>query len=348
MIPESFAPYSKVAYPCYYLGREGDFYMNGAARRAELPLSDERNMARLLRTAARRDDSQAPRSTGLPLLTDALSLRTLTLIPLAEGWLAVAADACDNPVYAFSSQMREHLTNIFAVLPLLSKRLDDVDLQFLEGLQQNCYSLLRLASNLENAGRIERHGFVLKPVDLTALIETLCYCTDSICRERNVSIAWPLPAIPVPVRADIRLLSEAFLNLVRNSLQFTRDNNRITVRLKQVGEQAVLTVEDRGLGIRPEHIEQIFDPYFSVDPYGDSSLNPGIGLGLSVVREAVHQFGGSVNAQSRFGEGTMITLGLPLDFGADAMLGSESAEYLLNRYSAVYVQLCGYCRLPGL
>lgn len=144
-----------------------------------------------------------------------------------------------------------------------------------------------------------------------------------------------------------RLLSEALLNLIRNSLQYTRDGNELEIKLSEVGGKAVLTVEDRGLGIKPEMLTEVFEPYISADPYGDSNLRPGVGLGLGVVRQAVLGHGGTVNIESRFGEGTRVILALPLEENAANLVESEPADYLLNRYSPVYVQLCGYCRLPS-
>ncbi len=118
----------------------------------------------------------------------------------------------------------------------------------------------------------------------------------------------------------------------------------------RTGKHVTLTVQDKGLGIKPEFLEHIFEPFFSMDPYGDSTLRPGLGLGLSVLRETVCGFGGTVNAESRFGEGTSIHASVPLATvdDADTILESASADYLTNRYSSVYVQMCGLCRLPSL
>lgn len=325
--------------------------LNDAAKNAEAPLNDAAAMEKLLRTAAQEHECNLSRGAfTLPLLTDALSMRSLMLMPTDDGILAVAVEQREAPINAFSSEMRESLTNIFAVLPMLATRLDDMDLRYTEEIQANCYNLLRLASNLENASRIEKKIYETRPVDLTELVKTICYCADSVCKETGIPIEWNLPKHHLPVRVDPRVLSIAILNLLRNSLQYTRDGNHITIRLSQVGARAVLTVQDKGLGIKPENVEKVFEPYFSIDPYGDTSERPGMGLGLSVVRETACGFGGTVNAESTFGEGTSITIALPVDNGSNGedVLGSDPADYLLNRYSPVYVQLCGICRLPAL
>ncbi|MGD9559709.1 MAG: sensor histidine kinase [Oscillospiraceae bacterium] len=343
-----FKPYKTVAYPCFLLQANGQLLMNDCAKAADPPFSDAATMQRLLTVAAQElARGQGPKTTLLPLLTGALGTRTLTLIPLEQGLLAVATHQHEAPATAFSSQIRDPLTNIFATLPLITKRLDDPDLRYTDEIQANCYQLLRLANNLETAARLERRQFDARPLDLTALVSSLCFCADSICKDQGIPIEWHLPDTPLAVRADARLLGEGILNLLRNSLQYTRDGNHITVRLKTVGAQALLTVEDAGLGVLPENLERIFEPYFSVDPYGDSHMQPGLGLGLAVARQIFTSFGGSVAAESQFGKGTRISVALPLDPGQDDMLGSDPSSYLLNRYSPVYIQLCGYCRLPN-
>lgn len=217
----------------------------------------------------------------------------------------------------------------------------------IEAIQTNCYQLLRLASNLENALYIEGRRFEVEVVDVAALVSSLCTSVQAVCRDTGVPIRWQVPQFPVPVRGSRRLLGEALLNLIRNSLQYTRDGNEIDIKLTEAGGRAVLTVEDRGLGIKPGMVTEVFEPYFSADPYGDSDLRPGVGLGLSVVRQAVLAHGGTVNIESRFGEGTQVILALPQETGLADLAESEPADYLLNRYSSIYVQMCGYCRLPS-
>ena len=349
MAQELFQPFLSVPYPCYWISDSGDFLMNEAAGHACTPLSDKEAMARILRSALQEHRQKAVCAAyTLPLLTDALSMRTLTLLPNEEGLVAVAVDEQTAPVEAFSTEMREPLTNIFAPLPLLTSRLDDMDVRYTDEIQANCYQLLRLASNLENGSRVEKKLFHLTPVDACAHVDALCYSASSVCRERGVPIEWSVPAGPLPVRADSHLMGEAILNLIRNSLQFTQDGNHIFVKLEAVGGYASLTVEDHGLGIRPENLEHVFDPYYSVCPYGDSNVKPGLGLGLSVVRQTICGFGGTVTIESRFGEGTRVHSAIPLAKSCDNVMGSDPADYLLNRYSPIYVQLCGYCRLPHL
>lgn len=339
--------FKNVSYPCFILTQDGEFWCNqNAQQQTNIAIELVKGMLQMLLREMGDNIQNNKKST--PMLTDALRVQGLTVITLAEGLLAFAAQPLESPSSIFSAQLREPLTNVFSVLPLLSKKLEDEDLRYTEEIQLNCYQLLRLACNIENAGRIEKRNFDLHTLDLRELVKSVCFSTESVCREKNIAIEWELPDVSVAVLCDPRLFSEALLNLLRNSMQYTRDGNNIHVRLLRNGKQALLTVEDRGLGIRPEHIEHIFKPYFSEDPYGDGGLRPGLGLGLAVAREAARSFGGNIMAESRFGEGTRISISLPLSDASCEVLGSDSADYLLNRYSSIYVQLCGLCRMPGM
>lgn len=343
-----FKPFENAAYPCYLLC-EGKLLMNDNAKNCGPPLGDEKTVAKMLQVAKlNMNNDTCGGITSLPLMTDALCARNLTLMQTEEGLLAVVQNQKEAPVINFSGQMRELLSNIFATLPLLDQKIDGVGHRYVEEVQSNSYQLLRLANNLENASSIEKHSYNLQCIDLSSLASSLCYCADSICRRQEIPIEWSVPDYPLPVKADSRLLSCALLNLVRNSIQYTRDGNKISVKVGKAGNKAIITVEDKGLGILPENLPHIFEPYFSCDPYGDDDMNPSLGLGLPVVREAVKSFGGTVNVESRFGEGTRCHIALPLSNDASDILSSETSDYLLNRYSQVYVQLSGFCKLPGI
>ena len=345
-----YKTFENVTYPCYWLGHDGELWLNKAAEEAE-PFGDFVTVRRILEAAAR-EMAASNRSGGrnLPFLADALRLQGLSVLPVEGGILAACTVQGELPVTAFSSQLREPLTNVFAVLPLVAKKLDDPDAAYLEEIQDNCYSLLRLTQNLEDAGRLETRTPPMVLLDYPTLVNSLAFCVSTVCKERGVPVEVSIPEENIAVKGDSRFLSSAILNVLRNSIQYTRDGNTIRIKMVRAGSRVLLTIEDKGLGIKPEHLTHIFEPYFSMDPYGDGGLAPGLGLGLSLMQQTVRSFGGSVTAESTFGEGTRITIALPIadEPAGEAVLSSDPADYLLNRYSPVYVQLSGYCRLPGL
>lgn len=344
----TFQQFEPSPFPCYFLTLEGEFLSNMAAQETDPALDIAAQTEQILRLAALRSHSEQdarPFTSAFP--DGALRTSTLLVLPLADGLLGVVSKYETPPISAFSSQMRDSLTNVFAILPLLAKRLNDEDQKYLDEIQHNCYTLLRVSCNMETVGRILNHSYTAQPLDLTALLSSLCTSIASVAAPCVPPLQMDLPSLPLPVNGNAQVLSEAILNILRNSIQYSRDGNEISVKLAKKNGHAVLTIKDRGMGFRSEHLPYVFDPYFSADPYGEEAGLPGLGMGLYIAQEVVRSAGGTLTLESRFGEGTSVTISLPLAQNDPAtLLHSDTADYLLNRFSPVYVHLCDFCHLP--
>ncbi|MCL6622093.1 MAG: HAMP domain-containing protein [Syntrophobacterales bacterium] len=109
---------------------------------------------------------------------------------------------------------------------------------------------------------------------------------------------------------DPQRLQEVFLNLIMNAIQaIPQGPGRITLKAEADPNrgQVVITVSDNGVGIPPEALDQIFDPFFTLKEEG-----VGTGLGLSIVYGIIEKHRGSIEVESRVGEGTTFTIRLPL------------------------------------
>jgi two-component system sensor histidine kinase PilS (NtrC family) len=117
-----------------------------------------------------------------------------------------------------------------------------------------------------------------------------------------------LPEEPVIISADPTQLKQIFWNLARNAIQAMPDGGKFRVTLELVPINRVrITFEDTGIGMSPEQVEQLFEPF-------SNSASGGTGLGLSIVYQIVRDHGGSINVRSHEGEGTVITVELPREF----------------------------------
>ena len=129
---------------------------------------------------------------------------------------------------------------------------------------------------------------------------------------------------PVDLR---RLLS----NLLDNAIRFTRPGGRVAVKLLDAPASSglILTVSDTGTGIAPRDLDHVFDRFFKADParsHGGSGRSGG--LGLAICRSIVESSGGTIGIASRFGEGTTVTVRLPL------ALGPASSSTLPARFTS--------------
>ncbi len=115
------------------------------------------------------------------------------------------------------------------------------------------------------------------------------------------------PSEPVFIAADVTQLKQVFWNLARNSLNAMPDGGKLTLRVQPIPVNRVrIEVEDTGVGMSQEQVAQVFEP-FSVSTTG------GTGLGLSIVYQIIREHGGTVNIKSYEGEGTKITIELPIE-----------------------------------
>jgi PAS domain S-box-containing protein len=112
------------------------------------------------------------------------------------------------------------------------------------------------------------------------------------------------------VRADAERVRQVLLNLLSNAVKFTNPGGSIAVECEAGAEDVAVRVRDTGIGIPPEALERIFDPFVQV---GRDLRAPsdGVGLGLAISRDLARRMGGELTAASRVGEGSVFTLTLP-------------------------------------
>ena len=108
---------------------------------------------------------------------------------------------------------------------------------------------------------------------------------------------------PVPMDAD--LMERVFYNLLLNAAQATQAGGAITIKTRQAGAMTEISVIDRGSGIEPKHLENIFNPFFTTKPEG-------VGLGLAIVSKIVDEHGGKMAVESEPNKGSVFRVFLPL------------------------------------
>jgi signal transduction histidine kinase len=151
---------------------------------------------------------------------------------------------------------------------------------------------------------------LLREVDACEVVRDVAAVVDPIASERHLFLRVNLPDAAVSLTTDADKLRQILLNLVGNAVKYTEQGEvRLEVREHSL-EGVVINVQDTGVGIAPEHIDRIFEPFWQVDPT-QRTRGGGTGLGLSVVRRLVQLLGGAISVRSTVGVGSTFTVTLP-------------------------------------
>ena len=165
----------------------------------------------------------------------------------------------------------------------------------------------RLDQTVTGALRIARSGTVSSDlVDLRVpLLRAVEVATPAFDQIDSTLALRGLEEAPVPVRGDEAALEQLFLNLLLNAAQALHPHGVAGVILIPTDGHADVEIWDRGIGIEPDKLEKVFDPFYS-------TRKDGTGLGLAIARGIVTGHGGELEIQSRPGDGTTVSVRLPL------------------------------------
>ncbi len=143
--------------------------------------------------------------------------------------------------------------------------------------------------------------------DLRDTVQAALRLTEYLLRQAGVQPEADLPAEPVMTVYDNRQIEQVLINLIQNAVQAMPSGGVLRIGLTVADERALLTVADTGVGISPESIGRVFDPFYTTKSEGD-----GTGLGLSVTYGIISQHGGEIWASSERDRGTTFSIRLPI------------------------------------
>jgi two-component system sensor histidine kinase BaeS len=177
--------------------------------------------------------------------------------------------------------------------------------------------LRRLAGDLKESSAAEEHalGLVLAPLDPSAVARDAVAAARPGYQAKDVEIRLGECDDCPFVRADSERIQQVLANVLDNALRHTATGGHVYVSIRWGRDQTVaVAIADDGEGIAPEHLVDIFDRFYRVDPARAVQDGGGSGLGLTIARAIAEDHGGSLTAASRgAGQGSTFTLSLPAD-----------------------------------
>jgi two-component system OmpR family sensor kinase len=182
----------------------------------------------------------------------------------------------------------------------------------LESVSAQANRITRLLSDLRKLADLKTQEIEAAPVDLPSLLHEVSEAVSAIpsASERVIRMNVPQAPWPLPlIEGDRDLLFIALQNLVANAIKFSAPGDTVEVRASEDGSWLLLEVADTGAGIPEDEIGEVWDELAR----GRAARSlPGTGIGLALVRVVVTRHGGQVTIRSRDGQGTVVSIRLPV------------------------------------
>ena len=223
----------------------------------------------------------------------------------------------DDFVATVSHELRTPLTSMMGFLEMIREgeagELTDEQKRFLAIVYRSSERLQRLVGDLLFVARLDANGLQLQfaPVDLVELVRDAAESAGALARSRELDLRLELTPLP-SLTGDKERLSQLVGNLVSNSLKFTPAGGRVTVRTFVDGSDAVVEVEDDGIGIPVAEQDRLFQRFFRSSIATEQAI-PGTGLGLVISRAIAEAHGGTIDVRSEAGAGACFRVELPLE-----------------------------------
>jgi signal transduction histidine kinase len=189
----------------------------------------------------------------------------------------------------------------------------------------------QIASQAQRAGEIIRRLRALvgkqppirADVDVNQLVREVCSFIELETSRMGLPITLDLSHAPIPVNVDLVQIEQVLLNLVRNAIdalqEMPAERRRLSIHTGEMHGQALVAVQDNGVGMTADRLLHLFHPFFT-------TKEGGMGMGLAISRTIVENHEGRIWAESEPGQGSTFYVALPLAAAASAEAGGRDQE----------------------
>lgn len=186
--------------------------------------------------------------------------------------------------------------------------------QFLEIINNETDRMTRLVKDLLQLSRLDhrQERLDIKEGNIVSLLNAVVQkMTMTAARKDQEIVALYDEDSDVRVMFDKDTMEQVFQNIISNSIKYTGEGGRIEVDLSEIKGQAAIRISDNGIGIPAESLPRIFERFYRVDKARSRAMGS-TGLGLAITKQIVEEHGGTIACESEQGNGTTMTLSLPL------------------------------------
>jgi signal transduction histidine kinase len=273
-----------------------------------------------------RDEARRQAEADLRVSNETLELKVTARTEELQQAL-VRAEAADRVKSAFlatmSHELRTPLNSIIGftgiILQGLAGPLNAEQSKQLGMVQGSARHLLEVINDVLDLSKIEAEQLEVQiaAFDLRGSLEKVIASVTPLAQKKGLLLTSSVPEGLSKMTSDRRRVEQIMLNLVNNALKFTlRGSVSLTassgapLASEPSGETVMLRVSDTGMGIKPEHLSRLFQPFGQLDP-SIARRHEGTGLGLAICRRLTKLLGGEIVVASEWGKGSQFTVTLP-------------------------------------
>jgi signal transduction histidine kinase len=234
---------------------------------------------------------------------------------LAQAVAEEANQAKSKFLANMSHELRTPLNAIIGYSEILQEDADslgyDEFVPDLQKIEQAGRHLLGLINDILDLSKVEagRAELLLEQIDIAQLIEGVVGLIQPLLRKNKNQLQIHYPPTVGSLFADEMKVRQALFNLLSNACKFTEEGT-ITIRVERRNQQVIFQVEDTGVGMTPEQLGKIFQPFTQADLSTNRKYG-GTGLGLTITQKFCELMSGRIEVHSEFGKGSIFTIYLP-------------------------------------
>nr|WP_315194076.1 ATP-binding protein [uncultured Aquabacterium sp.] len=231
-----------------------------------------------------------------------------------------------------SHEIRTPMNGVIGALSMLNdEQLSERDRLFVKSARDSARNLLHILNEILDYSKLDAQKIRLspEPFDPLALIGNVAHAFQGTAEQKGIVIRRDCHEVPADIRSltgDEGKLRQVLLNLVSNAVKFTQSGEVVislsVLKLDAEVARVTLDLSDTGMGIPPEALSNLFQPFYQVESGSNRSYG-GTGLGLAICKQIIDEMGGQITVRSVLGIGTTFEVTLDLPFSTEALTASE-------------------------
>ena len=245
----------------------------------------------------------------------------------AEKNLLFAKNDADNANSAktqflanMSHEIRTPLNAIVGFSQILLNQGKDLDLtqkfeRYLSNIHQSAESLSEVINDILDLSKIEAGKFTItkEDINLNQIVTSVCRINKGLGKAKEVNLLNNFNTnLPKYIYTDGSKLKQILMNIIGNAIKFTPEKKNVYVDVKLEQTWIVFSIEDEGIGIPENQLQQIFNPFVQADAGIDRKFG-GTGLGLTITKKLIELLDGKIEVQSQLDRGTSFKIFLPYE-----------------------------------